>query len=244
MMIAFVHIAADLSGAAEPLRPGPALVCAGARARPQRAHAAALRQPGRLRAVAHAATRTLIPHNDLLSDLVLQNVVWKEHIRRTLADGQIPLWNPQIFTGMPFLAGGQASTFYPLNILFYLLPLELAYGWFTALQMALGRRRHVLFTLACCACACPPRCFGGSRLHVQRLPDRQRRLHHVYGRVPGCRFCWPFIEVIIRKQEAKGNPVFQPDSLRCRWAQWPSALTVLAGHPGTDLLHADGGGRL
>lgn len=39
-----------------------------------------------------------------------RNTVWKLHIRRTLAEGQLPLWNPQIFTGLPFLAAGQAST--------------------------------------------------------------------------------------------------------------------------------------
>lgn len=80
----------------------------------------------------------LIPHNLLLSDLALQNAVWKQYIRAALADGQLPLWNPQIFTGLPFLAAGQASVFYPLNLLFYILPLELAYGWFTALQIGLA----------------------------------------------------------------------------------------------------------
>src|SRR5690554_255792 len=50
----------------------------------------------------------LIPHNNLLSDLVLENAVWKLHIRRALDAGQIPLWNPQIFTGIPFLAAGQS----------------------------------------------------------------------------------------------------------------------------------------
>ncbi|NJN82040.1 MAG: YfhO family protein, partial [Caldilineaceae bacterium] len=80
----------------------------------------------------------VVPHNNLLSDLILENVVWKQHIRQTLADGQLPLWNPQIFTGLPFLAAGQASTFYPLSILFYLFPLEAAYSWFTALQIGLA----------------------------------------------------------------------------------------------------------
>ncbi|MEZ4726668.1 MAG: hypothetical protein R3E79_05990 [Caldilineaceae bacterium] len=60
----------------------------------------------------------LVSHNNLLSDLVLENAVWKLYIRRTLAEGQLPLWNPQILTGLPFLAAGQASTFYPLNLLF------------------------------------------------------------------------------------------------------------------------------
>ena len=80
----------------------------------------------------------LTPHNDLLADLVLENAVWKQHIRETLAQGEIPLWNPKILTGLPFLAAGQASVFYPLNVLFYVLPLEWAFGWFTALQVALA----------------------------------------------------------------------------------------------------------
>ncbi|MCB0160007.1 MAG: hypothetical protein KDD83_17870, partial [Caldilineaceae bacterium] len=80
----------------------------------------------------------LVPHNELLSDLVLENAVWKLHVRAALADGQIPLWNPQLFTGQPFFAAGQASVLYPLSILFYLLPINVAYGWFTALQVGLA----------------------------------------------------------------------------------------------------------
>jgi hypothetical protein len=46
---------------------------------------------------------------------------------------------------MPFLAAGQASTFYPLNVLFYVLPLEWAFGWFTALQVAIAGINMYLF---------------------------------------------------------------------------------------------------
>lgn len=87
----------------------------------------------------------LVAQNGLLSDLVLENAVWKLHIRQALADGQFPLWNPQIFTGLPFLAAGQASTFYPLSLLFYILPLDIAYGWFTALQIGLAGMNMYLF---------------------------------------------------------------------------------------------------
>src|SRR3954471_16411809 len=73
----------------------------------------------------------LIPHNQLLSDLVLENAVWRLHIRRTLLDGQLPLGHRPGFTGLPFLAAGQAITLYPLSLLFYILPLPVAYGWFT-----------------------------------------------------------------------------------------------------------------
>ncbi|PJF26074.1 MAG: hypothetical protein CUN53_09560, partial [Phototrophicales bacterium] len=88
----------------------------------------------------HAAYRDaldvpVVPHNALLSDLVLQNVQWKAFIRESLAMGEIPLWNPHQFAGIPFLAAGQQSALYPLSILYYILPLEAAYGWFTVITL-------------------------------------------------------------------------------------------------------------
>ncbi len=79
-----------------------------------------------------------IPHNGLLSDLILQNYQWKTFIREQLAQGEIPLWNPHTFSGTPFLAAGQQSTLYPLSILYYVLPLPVAYGWFTVVNLWLA----------------------------------------------------------------------------------------------------------
>ena len=84
-----------------------------------------------------AAQGAPAPHNELLSDLVLENLAWKTFIRQSLASGQLPLWNPYLFSGAPFLAAGQHSALYPLSLLYYILPLPLAYGWFSALQLAL-----------------------------------------------------------------------------------------------------------
>jgi len=78
------------------------------------------------------------PHNQLVSDLLLENYVWKRFIVESLHAGQIPLWNPYLFAGVPFLAAGQHSALYPLTILFYFLPIPQAYGLFTALQLALA----------------------------------------------------------------------------------------------------------
>jgi O-antigen/teichoic acid export membrane protein len=76
-----------------------------------------------------------LPHNALLSDLVLQNMQWKAFIRASFAEGELPLWNPTQFAGVPFLAAGQQSTLYPLSVLYYVLPLWLAYGWFTVITL-------------------------------------------------------------------------------------------------------------
>lgn len=94
-------------------------------------------------ALPHSAYRHVvqapdIPHNHLLSDMILQNYQWKSFIRRQLAQGEIPLWNPHLFAGIPFLAAGQHSALYPLSLVYYALPLTAAYGWFIVLNLWLA----------------------------------------------------------------------------------------------------------
>jgi len=79
-----------------------------------------------------------VPHNGLLSDLVLQNFQWKTLIRRSLSDGVIPLWQTEQFAGTPFLAAGQHSALYPFSLIYTILPLPRAYGWFTISQLWLA----------------------------------------------------------------------------------------------------------
>src|SRR5688572_6361736 len=40
-----------------------------------------------------------IPHNALLSDLLLENAAWKGFIRESVRQGEIPLWQPYIAGG-------------------------------------------------------------------------------------------------------------------------------------------------
>ena len=89
-----------------------------------------------------------IPHNPLLSDLILQNYPWKRFIRQAIDAREIPLWNPYIFSGVQFLASGQHSLFYPLSLIFYVLPLEKAYGWFMLSHYFLAGVTMYLFARA------------------------------------------------------------------------------------------------
>ncbi len=171
----------------------------------------------------------LIPHNELLSDLVLENAVWKQHIVATLAQGQLPLWNPQIFTGVPFFAAGQASTLYPLNLLFYLLPLEVAYGWFTALQVALAGAGIYFF---------------GRVLRLRPLAALFSAVAYMFSgflivsvvftmfvaAVPWLPLLLAIIEYIVQKQEEKGVRSFRPVPYVAAGAV-VIGLVVLAGHP-------------
>jgi len=78
------------------------------------------------------------PHNGLVSDLYLENYAWKRFIANALRARELPLWNPYILAGVPFLAAGQHSALYPLSVLFYVLPIPAAFGWFAALHLFLA----------------------------------------------------------------------------------------------------------
>jgi O-antigen/teichoic acid export membrane protein len=78
------------------------------------------------------------PQNHLVADLILENYVWKQFLVEAIQEQELPLWDPYIFAGHPFLANGQHSALYPLSIVFYLLPLWRAYGVFAWLQLGLA----------------------------------------------------------------------------------------------------------
>ena len=56
----------------------------------------------------------------------------------SLGDGRLPLWNPHVFMGVPFLANPQSAVFYPLNWPLYLLDPARALSTALMLHVALG----------------------------------------------------------------------------------------------------------
>ena len=79
-----------------------------------------------------------IPQNALIGDLIIQNYAWKHFILNSLRGGELPLWNPYLFAGAPFLAAGQHFAYYPFSLVFLALPLAQAYGWYTVSQLWLA----------------------------------------------------------------------------------------------------------
>jgi len=49
------------------------------------------------------------PHNHLVADLILENYAWKRFLVEAIHNRELPLWDPYIFAGHPFLANGQHS---------------------------------------------------------------------------------------------------------------------------------------
>jgi len=69
----------------------------------------------------------------------------KHFLGTAFTDGHLPLWNPYYFCGSPFMSDIQSGVFYPLSLLFGLLPFPFAYNLFTVVHVFLGGQFFYLF---------------------------------------------------------------------------------------------------
>lgn len=80
-------------------------------------------------------------------DVDMQFHAWRSFAFQRLATtGQVPLWDPYTFGGVPVLGNLQHAVLYPLNWLHLILPVNLAINWIVAIHVALAG----LFTCAWC----------------------------------------------------------------------------------------------
>lgn len=77
-------------------------------------------------------------HNFMLTDVVNYIYPIKQFMAERIRAGEFPLWNPYVFAGYPFTYNTQAGVFYPLSLLYYLLPGAAAVDLTVILQMSLG----------------------------------------------------------------------------------------------------------
>jgi hypothetical protein len=78
------------------------------------------------------------PGNPTLSDVMSQIQPWLVYLRHELRAGRPPFWNPHQFSGTPFLGNGQSAPFFPLHLLFVLLPLRVGFLLLPWLRILLG----------------------------------------------------------------------------------------------------------
>ena len=76
--------------------------------------------------------------NPLLSDPVRLYYPWRFYFLESLRKGVFPLWNPYVFSGIPFAANIQSAIFYPFKVLFMPLPLPSGYTYETILHVFLA----------------------------------------------------------------------------------------------------------
>ena len=70
----------------------------------------------------------------------VQNYFYPYHAvsANILRSGELPLWNPYAFSGIPLLGDGQTAMFYPPNWLFFLLPAAAALNYAILLQFSIA----------------------------------------------------------------------------------------------------------
>lgn len=169
------------------------------------------------------------PHNELLSDLYLQNYAWKSFVLESIRNRQLPLWNPYILAGIPFLAAGQHSAIYPFSALFYILPIPSAYGWFAALHMFLAGLFTYIFARTL-GIGRPGSALGG----VTFMLCGFMFISHVFPMIVAAAVWLPlimtFIERVVRRAETGGSRplAYIPDLAAGALA---SGMMFLAGHP-------------
>ncbi len=76
--------------------------------------------------------------NFLITDPVRQQYPWKKLVIEAEKKLSLPLWNPYSFSGTPLLANFQSAAFYPLSILFFVLPFNMAWSLLIFLQPLLA----------------------------------------------------------------------------------------------------------
>jgi O-antigen/teichoic acid export membrane protein len=152
-----------------------------------------------------------VPHNPLISDLILENYGWKSLIVEALRAGRPGdiLWSPRLFAGAPFLAAGQHSAFYPGSLLYYVLPLWRAYGVFTWLQLGLAAVGMYLFARALrlrpAAGVFAAVAFAFSGFFIVSV-----NFTMVIAAAAWLPWLLAVVETMVRKQEEKGNAAFSP----------------------------------
>jgi hypothetical protein len=78
--------------------------------------------------------RYLLAERDLGPYFIPPRFFWVESIK----NGQFPLWDPYQFSGHPFYANPQHAILYPFNVLFFLLPFDIAFNAIIILHFFLG----------------------------------------------------------------------------------------------------------
>ena len=86
-----------------------------------------------------------MPQNDLLSDAIIQHYPFARFVADSLKQGILPLWNPYQGCGAPFIGNDQSAAFFPLNVLYYVLPFQTAWNAIIILMLFIAGFSSYLF---------------------------------------------------------------------------------------------------
>src|SRR6266571_441841 len=63
-----------------------------------------------------------------IGDMMVAIYPWHDFAAKAIRRGTLPLWNPHLLAGTPFLANSQSALFYPLHLIFIILPMPAAWS--------------------------------------------------------------------------------------------------------------------
>lgn len=85
--------------------------------------------------------KTLIPSPDKMLigwDFHLLIFFWIHHLVEAIKSGIIPFWNPYSFSGSPFLSHPYTMSLYPLTIIFYFFPINIAFSVYNYIHIIIA----------------------------------------------------------------------------------------------------------
>lgn len=89
-------------------------------------------------ALASEFPRGLPFKNFLITDPIRQQIPWRKIVIDQWREGKLPRWNPFSFSGTPLAANIQSGAFYPLNVVFFVMPFPIAWTVLIILQPILA----------------------------------------------------------------------------------------------------------
>ena len=89
-----------------------------------------------------------MPNQTNYGDIATLFYPWRHFQSSLWRDGELPLWNPHILSGSPFLGNTESALFYPPNAIFYFLPVPLAWTLKLLLNIVIAGTATALFVRA------------------------------------------------------------------------------------------------
>jgi len=80
----------------------------------------------------------IAPRNKLLGDIPRQFYPFLAYAKSEVLEGRLPLWNPGMYTGQPFVASMQSAVFSPFTAIAYIFPLPQATVFIAAAVLLVG----------------------------------------------------------------------------------------------------------
>lgn len=165
-------------------------------------------------------TGGVILSHPVFLDMTHQFYPWRLFGFNLLRRGEIPLWNPYLFCGTPFVANWHSAIFYPFNLIFLIMPVHLALNWSIAFHFFLAGAltyayvRYLLGDRLSALLSALAFTFSGAYI-IQIFPG------HVFNPLPWLPLSFLLAERAVREKRMRcyvlGGIIL--------------ALQVLAGHP-------------